>query len=70
MDMAEARDRCEWNRTAHLAAILLNVNRGKGKPPIKAETQTPYGSENRKGVRLQRDNIQILKQLIPNSARK
>jgi len=40
--MAEARNLAEWDRTAYLAATILNVLRTKGASPVDPATLNPY----------------------------
>ena len=41
-----AQEELEWQRTAVLAAILANQNRGKGKRPLGPEDFNPYSDKN------------------------
>lgn len=40
--MADARQEADWAIASHHMAILLNVNRGQGKPEIKPEQCNLY----------------------------
>lgn len=44
--MAEAKGRDAWNHTAALLATMININRPKGKTPIKADSLNPYARQN------------------------
>lgn len=35
--MADARERSEWKRQAHMMALLANINRGEGQRAYTAE---------------------------------
>lgn len=48
--MAEARGREAWNHTAVLLATMININRPKGKTPIKAESLNPYAKHQQSNV--------------------
>jgi len=42
--MAMSRLRSEWDQTSSLQATLLNINRPKGKQPVKPAALNPYRS--------------------------
>ncbi len=60
--MTEARERAEWNRTASLLALLVNLHRDPRKRAIKPKECHPYEAKRtKKGIPLTADNIRILK---------
>jgi len=40
--MAHGKNRADWNHTSHLIALLININREKGKRPVKPQEFNPY----------------------------
>ena len=64
----------EWDHTCEILAMIANVNRAKGKPPIRAKQIHPFkrraqgdtaGGSGKQSVKITRDNIHLLKQLVP-----
>lgn len=65
--MAEGRDRLRWRHTAQVMMVIANVHRDpkKGRP-FKASDFDPYQmGRGRRGIRIHRDNISVLKGLLP-----
>ena len=52
-----------WDHTAAITAMIANVNRGKGKSPIKPQALNPMRQEADGRHKLNKDNISILKGL-------
>lgn len=66
--MSHQRGRHEWQQTALLASILINVNRDpdKQRRPIEPDQLNPYEQDKprrREGVRVCKANRAILKKL-------
>ena len=47
--MAHGKNLADWNRTSHLIALLININREKGKPAVKPQEFNPYTPKQKKG---------------------
>ena len=66
LEMTEGRSRSLWGHTSAVVATILNVNRPKGKAPIRPEAVNPW--QNRKPrehrIRITKDNITVLKALL------
>jgi len=66
LEMTEGKSRSLWGHTSAVVATILNVNRPKGKAPIRPETVNPW--ESRKAgehrIRITKDNITVLKALL------
>ena len=43
--MAHGRIAADWDRTSYLAAVLVNINRAKGKRPVKPREMNPYAEQ-------------------------
>jgi hypothetical protein len=43
--MAHAKNRADWNQTSHLIALLININRAKGKRAVSAKEFNPYAEK-------------------------
>jgi len=52
-----------WDHTAAITAMIANVNRGKGKSPIKPQALNPMRQDGDGRHKLNKDNISILKGL-------
>jgi|TARA_R110002095_G_scaffold214790_1_gene207539 hypothetical protein len=52
----------EWDHTSAICAMVANVNRGKGKQPIKPQQLNPLRNDDGR-TRLTTDNIELLKGL-------
>ena len=52
-----------WDHTAAITAMIANVNRGKGKSPIKPQALNPMRQDCDGRHKLTKDNISILKGL-------
>lgn len=65
--MADARDRAEWKRQAHMMALLANLNRGEGQRAYTADEFNLPAQKNRKAVR--RGSIGELKAFLPEHKR-
>lgn len=52
-----------WDHTAAITAMIANVNRGKGKSPIKPQALNPMRQDGDGRHKLTKDNISILKGL-------
>ena len=52
-----------WDHTAAITAMIANVNRGKGKSPIKPQALNPMRQDGDGRHKLHKDNISILKGL-------
>ena len=52
-----------WDHTAAVTAMIANVNRGKGKSPIKPQALNPMRQQGDGRHKLTKDNISILKGL-------
>ena len=52
-----------WDHTAAVIAMIANVNRGKGKSPIKPQALNPMRQQGDGRHKLTKDNISILKGL-------
>lgn len=52
-----------WDHTAAITAMIANVNRGKGKSPIKPQALNPMRQNGDGRHKLNKDNISILKGL-------
>ena len=63
--MAHARQHSQWQHTASLAAVVLNLFRRKGQSPVRPETLNPFSTEaasrHRGGIRLHAGNIALLR---------
>ena len=64
--MSEGRSRSLWGHTSAIVATILNVNRPKGKAPIRPDAVNPW--ESRKAgvhkIRITKGNITELKKLL------
>ncbi len=45
--MAKSRGREAWNHTSAILALISNINRAKGKSPVKPESLNPYARRGR-----------------------
>jgi len=52
-----------WDHTAAVTAMIANVNRGKGKSPIKPQALNPMRQQGNGRQKLTTANISILKGL-------
>ena len=68
--MHEGRSRDAWDHTSLVVATILNVNRAKGRAPIKPSAVNPWqcGASGRR-IALRPGNISELKKLLPDAAR-
>lgn len=64
--MAEGCDRQLWRHTSQLMMVIANVHRDpkKGRP-FKPSDFDPYQMGRGRGIRIRRDNIRVLKALLP-----
>lgn len=67
--MAEARGREAWNHTAVLLATIININRPKGKSPVKADALNPYAPRRQSNVvTISREEaVEMFKQMAAQS---
>ena len=66
LEMTEGRSRSLWGHTSAVIATILNVNRPKGKAPIRPEAVNPWQNREPRGqrIRITKDNIAVLKALL------
>ena len=66
LEMTEGRSRSLWGHTSAVIATILNVNRPKGKAPIRPEAVNPWENRKPRGQRIPitKDNITVLKALL------
>jgi hypothetical protein len=43
--MAQAKNQADWNHTSHLIALLININRQKGKRAVQPREFNPYAEK-------------------------
>lgn len=48
--MAKSRGREAWNHTSAILALISNINRAKGKSPVKPESLNPYARQKQSEV--------------------
>lgn len=67
--MAEARGREAWNHTAVLLATIININRPKGKSPVKADALNPYAPRRQSNVVVisREEAVEVFKQMAAQS---
>ena len=66
LEMSEGRSRSLWGHTSAIVATILNVNRSKGKAPIRPDAVNPWESRKAGGhrIRITKGNITELKKLL------
>ena len=66
LQMSEGRSRSLWGHTSAIVATILNVNRPKGKAPIRPDVVNPWESRSagQQRIPINRNNIALLKALV------
>lgn len=67
---AEADDRLVWNYVAHLMAEVRNTTATKESQLCDASEINPYRKPKKRGVKLDKDSIHLLKHLAQRGRKK
>ena len=57
----ETRERMAWQHTATVCALLVNINKGKGKTPAKTADFYPYDIPERESDVLTSDDVETMR---------
>jgi len=57
----ETAERIRWQHTATICALLVNINKGKGKPPTKPSDFYPFDLPEKEAESLTSDDIKTMR---------
>jgi hypothetical protein len=66
----ETEERIRWQHTATICALLVNINKGKGKPPTKPADFYPYDIPTKESENLDAQNIKDFAESMTKNLKK